>query len=96
MSRDAILATLRALLPELRAAYGVTAIGLFGSAARGEAEPESDIDVLVDLAGPLSYFDLATLEERVAAALGASVDVVPRHHLQPRIRTEVERDLLLA
>ena len=48
-TRDEALAVLRELLPELQARYGVERIGVFGSVARNEAGPESDVDVVVHL-----------------------------------------------
>ena len=45
---DDITATLRSLLPELRERWGVQRIGVFGSWARGEQSPTSDLDLLVE------------------------------------------------
>jgi predicted nucleotidyltransferase len=50
-TRDEALAVLRELLPELKTRYGVTRIGIFGSVARNQAGPGSDLDVVVHLSG---------------------------------------------
>lgn len=85
---------LRAHQKELRA-LGVRRLSLFGSTARGEAEPASDVDiaVLLDPAfaqGGFAYFGkLERLSERLTAILGRPVDVVEepveREHLQSTI-----------
>ncbi len=75
-------------------ATGVTALYVFGSLARGEASAASDVDVIVDY-DPASQFDLidlADVRQRLAARLGAKVDVVTRKGLHRRIRTEVLRE----
>ena len=72
-------------------ASGVTALYVFGSAARGEGGPKSDVDVIVDY-DPTSDFnliDLAGVRRRLAARLGVNVDVVTRDGLHRRIRDEV-------
>ena len=73
---------------------GVTSLGLFGSAARGEAHAGSDVDVLVEFEGPATfdrYFELKFLLEDV---LGRRVDLVTRRALKPALRPHVERDLV--
>ena len=83
----------RLIAPELPAlhACGVTALHVFGSVARGEAHPSSDIDVIVDF-DPHSHFsiiDLVGVKQRLAARLGANVDVVTRDGIHRRIREQV-------
>ena len=71
-------------------AFGVRRLGLFGSYARGEASPESDIDVLVDFEENLKTFDnfmnVAWLLEDL---LGRRVDLVTREALSPYIAPNV-------
>lgn len=71
------------------AASGVTILGLFGSAARGEDGPDSDVDLLIDVPGGVGLFALGRLETELQELLGAPVDVVPVGGLKPRIRREV-------
>jgi predicted nucleotidyltransferase len=76
LSRDAILAELRRLKPELSRRYGVNRIGLFGSFAKGEARPGSDIDVVVELGEP-DLFALVHVKEELESKFQRSVDVIP-------------------
>ncbi len=59
-------------------------IAIFGSVARGEERPDSDIDFLVEFASGSSLFDLVRLKEELGELLGCSVDVVPTGGLLPR------------
>jgi uncharacterized protein len=72
---------------EIRAAasrYRGRRVRLFGSAARGEDRPESDVDVLVDFEPGSSLFDVLHLTEELEHILGRSVDVVSAGGLKPR------------
>ena len=75
MTRDDILATLREASPELRREFGVRRLALFGSFARGEAGPDSDVDILVDFDPSLGlrFVDLA---DRLEMLVGRRADVV--------------------
>ncbi len=61
----------------LAARYGATDVRVFGSVARGEARPDSDVDFLVRMEPGRSIFDLAALVAELEALLGRPVDVVP-------------------
>jgi predicted nucleotidyltransferase len=56
--------------------YGATQVKVFGSVARGEAEPDSDLDVLVDLDEEAGLLQLAALESELEDFLGCPVHVV--------------------
>ena len=62
-TKDRILEVLRELRSELEARHNVKAIGLFGSALRGEQGPQSDIDMLVDFRSPIGFLKFLELEE---------------------------------
>lgn len=64
-------------------AQGVKRIGVFGSAARGEATAQSDIDLLVDLSPHISLLQFAALERRLSEALGRKVDLLTEAALSP-------------
>jgi predicted nucleotidyltransferase len=96
MTREETLSCLRTASAALRREFGVVRIGLFGSLARGEAGPESDVDLLVEFDAPLSYFDLARLEGRVAALVGRRVDITPKSHLPTDMLARIEKDLVPA
>lgn len=87
MRRDEVLAILRAHRAELEG-LGVRAVWLFGSVVRDEAEPGSDVDLLVELARPMGweFFDIQVASERW---LGCQVDVGTLDSLKPRIRQRV-------
>lgn len=70
--------------------HGMSNVRLFGSVARGEDGPDSDVDLLVDLAPGVSLLDLARLEVELTDILGRPVDVVPARMLKPRVARTVE------
>jgi predicted nucleotidyltransferase/DNA-binding XRE family transcriptional regulator len=68
---------------------GVTVLGLFGSVARGEDGPASDVDLLIDVPDGVGLFALGRLETELRELLGAPVDLVPLSGLKPHVRREV-------
>jgi uncharacterized protein len=94
MSRDQALRQLRAESERIKR-FGVTALYLFGSTARDEAGPDSDVDLFVD---PDSNYDrfgfveLFRLEAMLADGLGRPVDLTTREGLHPRLRPDIERE----
>ena len=97
MKRDEIIRTLKEREADLRA-HGVTHAALFGSAARNEQRPDSDIDIVVvlDPAFVATMFDYAGLKEYVASLFHGSVDVIDRDALKPRLRPRVAADAIYA
>jgi len=81
-------------LVEAAAAHGVQNLRVFGSVARGEDRPDSDVDLLVDLPPGLSLFGLGRVEADLEAILGSRVDLIPAEDLKPGVRAHVERDLV--
>jgi predicted nucleotidyltransferase len=73
--------------------HGVVYAGLFGSQARGDAETDSDVDVLVRFDGRRSLVDLARIEREIAEEIGHSVDLVTENALSPYLRDQVMADL---
>jgi len=71
---------------------------VFGSVARGEARPNSDIDVLVDLDPnrPIGVFEYARLKIYIGELLGGAGDVVNRRTLKPLLRENILRDCVNA
>jgi uncharacterized protein len=76
------------------AARGVTGLRVFGSVARGEDRPDSDVDLLAELPPGMSLFGLARLQAELEAILGTRVDLVPSTDLKPDARSRAERDLV--
>jgi len=85
---------LRGRLPELHARYGVKRLFLFGSRARGDAQAESDLDLLVEFERAPTLFDLVRLEQELADDLGIRVQVVTPGAIKSPLRSAVERDLV--
>ena len=73
--------------------HGIVFAGLFGSRARGEASPESDVDVVVRFGERRSLIDQARVEREIGEAMGRSVDLVTENALSPYLRDQVEADL---
>ena len=92
-SRDEILETLGRLNPELRSTFKVRRIGLFGSFARQEQRPDSDIDLLVDFSEDADLFDLIELKYFLEDRLGHRVDIVPERALRDELRQSVHADV---
>jgi len=76
------------------AAHGVHNLRLFGSVARGEDRPDSDVDLLADVPPGLSLFGLGRVEADLEAILGTRVELIPAADLKPGVRARVERDLV--
>jgi uncharacterized protein len=76
----------------LAAKYGVSNVRIFGSVARGQAGPESDIDFLIDLDPGRTLFDLGGFLYEVRELLGVPVDVVPEKSLRKHVRPSVLKD----
>ena len=75
--------------------HGVKSLRPFGSAARDEAETDSDADFLVKFDGAASYDRFMDLKFHLEEILGVKVDLVTEDALRPEMRPSVERDALL-
>jgi predicted nucleotidyltransferase len=80
-----------ALLEAVRRAGGSN-LRVFGSVARGEDGPDSDVDLLVDLPGDTSLFAVLALEGTLERILRVKVDLAPVASLKPSVRTEALAD----
>ena len=89
----AVVSRLRSALPALRREFPLKKLGVFGSTARGDAGPESDIDILVEV-DPSIGLRFVTLAERLEAELGRKVDLVSRRGLKPAMWASIEQDLI--
>jgi len=77
---------------ELAERYKVKELSIFGSYARGEATPESDLDLLVEFSEPISLFRFVELEEYLSQLLGLRVELVSRGALKPHIGKSILRE----
>jgi len=71
----------------------VLMVGIFGSVARGEANDQSDIDLLVEFSKPKSLLALVALERQISTALGRKVDLLTEAAISPYLRDRIKRDL---
>lgn len=92
MPRAEKLNRLRPQILAAAAANGAEHVRLFGSVARGEESPESDIDFLVSLHPGRTLLDIARLEQQLETLLGRRVDVVTEESLYEPIRTTAVRE----
>jgi predicted nucleotidyltransferase len=97
IGREEVIAVLRAHETELRR-RGVSHAALFGSVARGEAGPKSDIDLLIELdpRAPVGVFDYVAITQFLADLFPVRVDVANRGGLKALVRPRVERDAIYA
>lgn len=94
MDKEQALAFLRDHKAILMQRFGVADIALFGSTARGEAAPDSDMDILVRFDGPATserYFGLQFYLEDLT---GIPIDLVTDKALRPELRPYVEREII--
>ncbi|MBA2353283.1 MAG: nucleotidyltransferase family protein [Acidobacteria bacterium] len=76
--------------------HAVSGVWVFGSAARGELRPDSDIDLLVEFDRPVSLFEFARLRGHLQDLLGRPVDLVTREALKPQLRARILREAVRA
>ena len=89
MKRNEVVRILTEHQKELSEKYGVKSLALFGSVARDEANPKSDVDVLVEFNRPVGLFGLFALQDYLEALFGCPVDLGTPDSLKPRLRTKV-------
>jgi len=80
-------------LAELHRDYAVSEIGIFGSYARNEQTPQSDVDILVQFSKPVGFIAFMQLEERLQQLLGAKIDLVTRAALKPKIGARILKEV---
>jgi uncharacterized protein len=89
MKRDDVLAKLSPLHLELKTRYGVRSLFLFGSVARNEATPQSDVDLLVEFDQPIGLFEFIGLQQKLESILGCKVDLGTKRSLKLHMRDKV-------
>lgn len=95
MRRGEALAILAAHQDQLKC-FGVKSLALFGSVARNEAKPDSDVDLLVDFSHPVDLFEFVRLQQYLEEMLGRAVDLGTLDCLKPQLREQVFKDIVLA
>jgi uncharacterized protein len=86
-----IVAFLRGEKPRLAARFPLRSMAVFGSVARGDATPESDVDILVDV-DPSIGLEMVTLGDEIEKLLGRRVDLVSRRAVKPKMLRIIESE----
>jgi hypothetical protein len=92
MRRKDVLAILNKHEDELREKYGVESLSLFGSVARDEARPNSDVDLLVEFNRPVGLFGLIALQQHLEELFGCKVDLGTPRSLRAGLKERVLRE----
>lgn len=97
VNRDDVLLKLKASEAALRE-RGVRHAAIFGSVARGESAPDSDIDILVEIApeAEVDLFQYVSIVHYLEDLFPVGVDVANRSQLKPFVRPQAERDAVYA
>lgn len=93
-TREEYIRLLRKFISEHGSEYGISRIGIFGSVARGEQTPESDVDIYYE--GPsMGLKTLTGLPQALTETLGVPVDVIREHRgLNPRLRERIRKEVI--
>lgn len=92
---DVLLAAAAPVLKSLAADRGYSRLATFGSVARGEARPDSDIDLLVEAPAGTSTFSFVRFKQLIEQVLGREVDLVDYGGLKPKIDDDIRRDAVM-
>lgn len=90
-----IVNTLRQHKPELQKKYPISRLGVFGSYARGEANENSDIDIAVEITGPMGL-NFVQMADEIENFFGKKTDVVPLRSIKPQYLESVQKDIIYA
>ena len=93
ITKEEILKMLARDKPELQRQFKVSKMALFGSYARGDQQPNSDVDILVEV-DPSIGLDFVTLAERIEQLLGVSVDLVSSRAVSSKAMKYIEPELI--
>lgn len=94
MNRQDVMQILHEALPGLKERFGVQDLAIFGSVARDEGGPGSDVDVLVTFEGRTGFRAFMGLQFELESLLGTKVDLVTPKAMKPALRPRIERDLI--
>ncbi len=94
MNKEAVLIQLGDRAEEIRKRFSVKALWLFGSITREEATDDSDVDVLVEFDRKASFDLFMDLKFYLEELLGTKVDLVTDKAVRPRMRREIEKEII--
>jgi hypothetical protein len=89
---DDLLRDKREAILRIAAYYGASNVRVFGSVARGEARPDSDVDLLVDFPTDYRLWDRIGLKQDIEALLGRKVDIVHARFIRKELAPAILRD----
>jgi predicted nucleotidyltransferase len=74
--------------------YHVKSLEIFGSFARGEQSPKSDLDLLVTFSGSYSLWDLLDVKEFLSKKLRLKIDLVPKDSIKPMLKEQITQEAI--
>ncbi|MDE7438453.1 MAG: nucleotidyltransferase domain-containing protein [Muribaculaceae bacterium] len=93
MESSQYIEILKENLPRIQNEFGVTALSVFGSMARGDNTDDSDIDIFVEM--PPKIFLMSGLKDFLESILTVSVDLIRKHsHLSSKFQNQISRDAI--
>jgi predicted nucleotidyltransferase len=94
MERETVLKILRGQQEELAERFSVRSLALFGSVARNQSTPDSDVDLLVEFDRPVGLFQFIDLQQYLERLLGCTVDLGTPNSLKPRLKDHVLQEAI--
>jgi len=94
MTKHEVLSRLTGRAQEVRQRFAVKTLAVFGSVARGEGRPGSDVDVLVAFDGPADFDRFMDLKFFLEDVLGVRVDLITDKALRPQLRSAIEEEAI--
>ena len=94
MKQNEVLQILKANKQEILDQFPIASLSVFGSVARDEARPESDVDILVSFSQPVGLFRFIALQQHLEGLLGCKVDLSTPRSLQPGMKDEIMQELV--
>ena len=95
MDKDTVLNIIAANSVELNR-FGVSSLSIFGSVARGDARPDSDVDILVEFNRPIGVFEFLDLKEFLESILDQKVDLAMPDSLKQQLRDQILKEAIRA
>ena len=91
MNREAIQERIKTFLK----GHGARMIALFGSFARGEEGPDSDIDIIVEFSGRKSLLDVIGMEQELSDILGTKVEILTEKAISPYLIDRIRKEMVV-
>ena len=92
MNKNAITSIIKENLPELQREYKINLLKLFGSYAKNQQNPDSDVDILVDFNEDINLIQFIKLKNALSEMLNMNVDLVMENELKKRIKNRILKE----